>query len=233
MTDEKIKITQTLPMETVQWPAVLELLHRTFKYSFNDAMEHVRSFTRRVRRPLSASWFLRRELTDQENAIIASICVISGGDSVRLSTGCARKMGFISLQYRFTVTCTPALVREQSHGSAIPQIALSVAGRELYLTKLWQVLLTQVALFVLGSLLYALLAGLLLYGVAVLVLFIETPALSTIAATRAPSIGIALVCVLAGLAGIFGRAIRNLSLLAWTRVSSVVCRRWLEAKKSI
>ena len=90
---------------------------------------------------------------------------------------------------------------------------MSFLGIELWIRSLLEGVFFYSMLAVLGIASYVILAGFLMYAVGVFLLFIAEPGIMSVAAIHHPSIGLALLCLLVGLAGICGRAFRNLMSL--------------------
>ena len=215
-TDYRIRVE--LPIDEVNWPVVLSILMSRFRMSFPQADRLSKSFCKSLLKPLSTKWFKARNVTADENKVVCAICEAHGADVLMLSEEREMRLASLAIGYRQRIIFTPQFRPPHSSsdfGRAIPEIELNLLGAKLRLASLVEVLLTQTALALIATIFFALIAGCLLYGAAVAILFVFHPAALTLAATRSAPLGLALICMLVGVAGIAGRAIHNLTGLAF------------------
>lgn len=210
-------VKKELPLDEVHWPGVLDLLSRRFELSFRQADEILQRFFKRFLRPFCVHWYIGR-LSEEENSLLLAACECQGADVLVLSWHKELHLGAFGFLYQQAVQFEPRLKRrkdERPYGACRARIEVALLGRRLVLNSLGAVLCFQVCFLGLALALYVAAMGLLLYGMAVFLLFLHLPVPVTIAATKEASIGLGLLCFLMGLAVIFGRAVRNISALVW------------------
>lgn len=216
-TDTDYKIRLELDLDSVAWPTVLKVLCDKFKLTFQQANQSISDFTRRFRDTLNLSWFLRKELSSEEGKLLAAVCEVHGADAVSISSSRRLICGWPSFILRQQVEFYPSFRQsEQSKkgGYLVAQHTVNIFGRNIKIEKLWQALIAHSIFISLAVLSFVLVVGCLLYGLSVFLLFLIEPAFVTLAATNSATLGLALICVLVGMAGIFGRALQNLYKLA-------------------
>ncbi len=215
--EKDYKISIELELGAVAWAAVLRILCDNFKLSYEQASRLIRNFHKHFRSVLSLRWLVFSELSVDEGRLLAAICEVHGADAVRiwLSRGLLGSHSRIKLRQQ--IDFFPAFRTNQQAakgGYLLARYVISFFGRELVICKVWQALLVHVLFVLFAIVSYVLLVGCLLYGLSVLLLFIMEPAFVTLAATNRAPLGLALLCMLVGLAGIFGKAVHNLLIVA-------------------
>jgi len=150
---------------------------------------------------------------------MAAVCEAHGIDLPTFRVEKKLRVAGVGLEYRKILDVEPCLSRATGGVAEVgARIDVSVCGVSLVLTRLWQVVALNSVLTLLAILSYVLLVGAFLYGSAVLVVLILEPVGTAITATRHGGIGLALLCILVGVAGVFGRALANVSRLGLTRL---------------
>lgn len=205
------RVTVTLPFREVAWAKVLDLLVSRFRNDFFDADADLRRFFKSFHLLLNLRWFRSSRLHETDNSIAVAMCEVHSADTVVLVHDRPIQIGTIPFRYRLLLTLTPRLSRkeERETGRQSARIELTGFGRTIALTKTHHIALAQLLVIVVGILTYVVLCFMLLYGVSVLWQFHLSPAETIIAGTKRLDIGLALLAVFVGLAGIFGRAFSN------------------------
>jgi len=207
-----------LDFDAVNWPGVLKILSGRFKLSFLAADRELKDFVRRFLRPFNLYWYLHPHLSEQDNRLLMVVCECHGADVVVLSFRRALHIGALEIQYMQEIEFVPRFRQaEPGAGLCRPRIEVRFLGLRVVLGRLWSALCFQAACFVFAVLLYVLGMGLMLYGLAVFLLFLHLPLPVTLAATKQAPLGLALLCFLTGLAAISGRAVRNVFGLLWEK----------------
>jgi hypothetical protein len=211
---EVLKIREEIEFDAVRWSKVLDLLVSKFKYSFEEADLLVHDFLKRFRKPFNLYWFLNRHLSRPDNSVLAAVCNCHGADTVVLHRRRALSMFGLKVEYAQSIEFEPNLRPTQSDalpGTCLPRIETTILRRKIVLLDTRQTVLFQAGLTLLALVAYVLIMGLVLYGLAVITLFVLRPYETTMAATRSLHLGFALLSVLVGVAGFFGRAVNNIS----------------------
>lgn len=219
--DKSLRISIELALSQVHWKLVGSILVSHFDLEQQAAEKLTAAFRRRLAGPLSLYWFRASRLCRDDEKVLAALCEAHGADTLSLYSGQRFSIWRLSCAYRQQITFHHASGRQAAGSSAqiVPEVTVELGGWQFRLQRLRSVLLMQILLVLSGALFYAVAAACLLYGVAVVLLFFVEPAYVTLAATRRLPLGLALVCMLAGLAGICGRAFRNVLGLVWQRLS--------------
>lgn len=218
MTGEK-KIRCAFTPAEVQWVRVLDVLVNRFRVPFLTADEQVRQFLKRLHRPFSLEFFRGRALSESDRQLMAAVCEAHGIDLPTFRIEKKLRVAGVGIEYRKILDVEPCLSRATGGAAEVrARIDVEVCGVSLVLTRLWQVVALNGVLTLLAILSYVLLVGAFLYGSAVLVVLILEPVGTAITATRHGGIGLALLCILVGAAGVFGRALANVSRLGLTRL---------------
>lgn len=205
----------------MRWSKVLDLLVSKFSLSFNDTDQMMRDFFARYRKPFNLYWYLNRRLSAPDNMILSAICNYHGADIVELIRNKSIRLGPLLIAYRQKILFEPNLrgARGDSQpGTCTPSIEVDLLGFKWALETTRSLLTFQAILTVLAIIAYVVGMGLILYGFSVLFLFLQMPIETTAAATTDAPIGLALLCVLVGLAGFFGKAVSNLFNLTYERI---------------
>jgi len=215
------RITVTVPFQEVAWAKALDLLVGRFKLPFLKADRAVHDFFKRYFRVLNLSWFRRRPMSEIDNSIATALCELYSADTIAITHERPIKIGPLEFGYGLSLAMTPNLSRQtdRSTGTVSPRVVFVGFGRRLELTQLRQIVLAQLVAILSGIVCYVVLATCLLYGVSVLWQFHRAPVDVIIAATSRLDIGVALLAIFVGFAGLFGRAIRNVYGLARERLS--------------
>jgi hypothetical protein len=213
------RITVTVPFQEVAWAKALDVLVGRFKLPFLDADRAVHDFFKRFFRVLNQSWFRRRAISELDNSIATALCEIYSADTIVITHERPLKIGPLEFGYGLSLALAPTLTRqsERSTGTVTPRVVLAGFGRRVELTRLRHIVGAQCVTILVAIVCYVVLAACLLYGVSVLWQFHRAPAEVIIAATSQIEIGVALLAVSVGFAGLFGRAIRNVFGLARER----------------
>lgn len=214
------RITVTLPFHDVSWAKVLDLLVSRFKSDFLVADANLRRFFKRFFLLLNLRWFRSTHLDETDNSIAVAMCEVHSADTIVVIHDRPIHVGTIPFRYRLLLSLTPRLSRSDGResGRQSARIELTGFGKTIAITKPHHVVLAHIAVISMAILTYVLLSFMLLYGVSVLCAFHLSPAETIIAGTRRLDIGLALLAVLVGIAGIFGRAIANVWKLVAARL---------------
>ena len=221
--DEKdLRIRAELDLSQVHWKLAASILVSHFDLMQSAAEVLVAGFRRRCEGPLQLTWFKTKALSKADSQVFAALCEAHGADALSISVTHCFAPGGVTFGYRHQVFFQLAPGSRAAGGVVLaqPGLELIVGKWNVVLRSLRSVLILQLLLVMLAILFYVVAAGCFLYGVAVLLLFLADPAYVTVAATKRLPVGLALVCMLAGLAGICGRAVRNIIRLFWQGVSS-------------
>ena len=208
---ERMIIRHALPIEHVNWAAVLDLMVRRFKIPFVAADKQLNDFLKRFCRPLNLAWFLDSALSEDDNLLMQLVGECHGADIVTLVFERRIRLGPGCIAYRHAYEFEPRFGRAQATGTVRPRVELRILGRQVTLASARAVALCQLLVSLLGVVFYVVVVGLLLYGLSVLMLFLREPMDVTRAATSRASIGTALLCVLVAVAALTGRAVRNIA----------------------
>lgn len=208
--NEKVKslrLSTILEIENVNWSVVESILSSRFQLSSHAAQNLINRVVKRLKKPLNLYWFLKHKDTSDQDRFAAALCEAHGADRIILTQSKTLRAG-LSIGYEQSNQFTA-----RKHKSSA-SIILKRCGLQLRLSKAWQVIMVQLLLTVSAIIFFVLISACFLYGCSVLILFLWEPAVITVAATRNFTIGLALVCMLAAVAGLSGRAIDNLTRLA-------------------
>lgn len=206
------RITVSIRFEDVEWARVLDILVGRSKRSFLVADRALHDFFKRFFRLLNLEWFRNRPLSSNDNTIATALCELHSADTVVIRHSRPVRVGPLQFDYTFGLALTPQLGRQARGGlgASAGRIELCGFGRRVVLERTSQIVVAQGCVAVGGVVCYVLLATCLLYGMSVLWQFHRSPVETLIAATTRLDIGVALLAVAIGIAGLFGRIFRNL-----------------------
>lgn len=211
---QTLRIRSQLSVKQVNWQLVFSILCNNFRVQEEQARKCIASFIESFSEPLSVRWVRGASLSDEERQLLLALCEAHGADIVTLTADRELHLGPIAVSYRHSIIfelSRPEPNAERALTVGTPAYSLSTLGRTVSLSTLSAVVFARVGMLLGGALLTAFLLGLFIYGTAIAVLFLLDPAYMTYAATQKASFGFALLCMLVGAAGIFGRAIANIS----------------------
>lgn len=220
MPAEELRITLTLSVDEVHWPQVLELLTKRNRLSFRQADAILQSFFERFLKPFNLYWFTKDRLSPEDNKLAAAICECHGADTIIMTVERPFRAGPIRSFYQQSISFAPQLrASEQApEGRCAARIELSVFGRTHVVSSLSEALFLYAVFSFVGVFSFVFAMGAFLYSLAVFLLFLDSPDGITEAATKDPTVGLALLCFLVATAAIFGRAVSNLANLAYKRI---------------
>lgn len=208
----KLKITVEMPIQNINWKLVRRILQNNFNLSETKAIAAIDSFTERFAKPLNHFWKFRKSLSGLDVKVVLASCETHGADILILKVDNRLRVSSFGFGYVHEVQFEPngKSYADRSVAFSVRKMCLRLLGYEIALSKIWHLIVVDLLLLLLGTFLTVLLLGFLLYGLAITLLFWWTPIDVTLAATQNASIGLGLICVLVGGAGIFGRAIKNI-----------------------
>lgn len=186
--------------------ALLSQLDRGSKLNLRNLKWQINNFIDRISSPFEIYWYRFPVLSLEDQRIVAVIAEMYGADRLIVQVSYQIEIVGQLLRYVQRITFLPWEGRET--GRVHPEIFLEVFGIKRQLTTIAQVFMVRLILLLGFALLYAIFLGVLLYGLAVGLLFQELPAETLALATKQPLIGLALLCFLMGIAGVLGRAVR-------------------------
>ena len=218
---QRLRIKASLGCDEVNWPLALSTLISRFNIPFDDASKMLVRFRNELMRPLGLYWFVKSRLSDPYKTVVLAICQAHGVDQIHLTQTRKIKVGIVGVDYEQELTLVPRLDSQVKRNK--PEIynvrqRISLLGLDIDIRTRQKLLLVQLLLAALAAVTFSLFAGLILYGLSVFMIFLMSPATMTIAATRNASLGIALMCTLIGISGIFGRAIANVTRESYLRI---------------
>ena len=220
MTDQII-IRKRIKSRDVWWEGVHETLKSRFSIPPDQAGNSVKIFRARIASPVSLYWYRHPQLPVADNQIVAAICECHGADSISITTEKSWDIPLCHVAYHQTIEFEPCFRKgdnQPGKGTCRPVLEFHVGKRVLHFQGLPASLAVQLALLILAAISYAIVAGLFLYSLAVFITFLRDPVPVSMAATRHSHIGLALLCLLVGLAAISGKAIREAILLLKTKL---------------
>lgn len=211
--ERQLAIRRELAVNDVAWPQIVDLVKARAKCSHKVASRWVAEFYRCSKRAIELRWYQRGPLSKRENLVASCIAQRYSADIVVLTQISQLRIGGFVLSYYHAIEFQPdfgAAKQSRPGGDAKPQVVIGLGRLEISVEtggKALLVYLVTAAIMIVG---YVVVLGLLLYGVAVLVMFWQHPFGMTTAATSHATIGLALLCTLVGGAGILGRLISRL-----------------------
>ncbi len=211
---QKFRLRARLAFDEINWALALSILVSRFEIPFDQASQMLKSLRLEIFRPLSLYWFMRSTLNSSARMVMLAVCQAHGIDQLTIDTKRALRFGIFNIDYTQVISFAPHF--DSQEGLRTTEVfgvtqTLCAFGLKLGIRTRHRLVLVQTILAALAAIAFSAFAGLLLYGVSVLLVFVMSPATVTIAATRSAPLGIALVCSLIGIAGIFGRAFANLA----------------------
>ena len=211
-----MKLSKEVDLNAVRWESLAEALTKRYKLPPELAKGWIDDFRRRSSTLFAIYWFRHSGISAPDNHLVACLCEMNGADTVTIVDERSVSLPGGPLSYRQTLEFTPELRRLELpgfKGKLIPEISLRWGRWRYRIHSIQQAVLCYVVFGFLGIVSYVLLAGLCLYGVAVLLLFIYEPQNVLFAVSRRGSMGFAFLAFLVGVAGIFGKAVRNILAL--------------------
>ncbi len=208
----EIRLSTELPLNSVNWEGVSDLLVKRFHLTIEKAAKKIDEFVQLFIVPLEPFWFSRTELSSDYNRLLACICEVHGVDSITLHKEIKLDLGPLSLSHKLKIKFTPALKnlsKGEGRTAIEPQIDLQLFGRSVTIRNQREVLSWRILALSSAIILSVPFLGCFLYSFAVFMVFLESPSEFTIVAFDHASLGLALLCFFVGFAGLFGRAAVN------------------------
>lgn len=206
------RLKKTVTLREIHWPAVAAVLVENLKMPAPAAEKILESFIRKLTEPFEIHWFVNPIMSTQENSVAAAICETVGADIVVVQIRRTMKLMGLRFVYQTAVDLEPSFRRGDAAlgaGRASPVVRLS-AGRFVWrLDNCDKTLFASILFSIAAGAAYAILYGLLLYGVSVVALFLVEPGAMTKLATTKLHIGAALLGTLVAGAAVFGKAVKN------------------------
>ena len=201
-------------LEALDWGAVHRSLVEDGKVSEARSRRLIREFIAKLRIPVHAHWLRGRGLSPDEGRVLRALCEIMSADTLTIhsvSNTSALTLGSrCEAEISFSPFSTPG---EGAFGRVGAIYAVSMPGVHVVIDTFPRALAFYSIVLLAGVVFYAVVFGMLLYSLSVFLLFLADPALMTVAATNHPSLGLALLCFLVALAGLSGKAVRNITRL--------------------
>jgi len=213
--NEKLKprLRRNVAFQDIAWDAVLESLRDNAHLADKDSKVVLGRFIKKLKAPFNVQWLTKKALSLEEHEILLAMSEVIGADFFTIILERDLDISLLAPKYHAEVELAPFVkgsVRDEFRGTATARYTLSLFGYNIKITGIAQAIIFYLLILITGALLYALLIGILLYSVAIVFLFIADPELMTIAAIRHPSMILALLCFLVALAGLSGKAFRNI-----------------------
>ena len=222
MAGTKPRLRVSMHLADIGWDSVRSSLLEEAGMTGAMATALVRDFLRKLTSPINVHWLGNKSLSREEQKVVLTLCELYGADVLNVALERTFTVPLLEIRYRGEIAFDPFARDERGEGrtgTASGRYEIALPGVTIRVNSLFHAAALYAALSVVGVLLYVVLAGMLLYSVAVFLLFIADPELMTIAAVNHPSIGLALLCLLVGLAGLGGKAFRNVATLVRERIS--------------
>ncbi len=213
---EPLSITRRIEASDVLWRGVEEILVGRLRWDKQKAEKKLVSFRRRFLFPYNLYWLCHQTLNEADNSIAMAICECHGADKIVLSGRGIVDSPVFSASCRQVVALKPGF-RKEDRGNSRLLIEFGLRSHRFVVDGVFPIILVYLAGILLALLSYILVAGLLLYSLAVFVAFLWAPVDVTYAATRVSHIGLALLCFLVCLAALTGKAWRNIAGLIGLR----------------
>ncbi len=204
-----LRIHRKLESDLIPWNRLQEVLASRHRLGISTAGRLASDLRERTECLFSLGTLHEQPLSSQENGAVRSLVELVGADEVTVSSSRDFFTGPLRLRLTRCTHLRPGL-RQDSAGSAESCLILECAGRSLCARQRIGAYLLFGALVLAASATYAILFGLLLYAFSVFYVFLQMPGDVTLAAVRQLPVGLALLAMLVGLAGLSGRAFVNL-----------------------
>jgi len=185
-----LRIRREMTLEELHWNAVKLHLIGHAAVSSAQADTALKSFIKRFTLPGNPYWHLRSSPDASDRAVLRAAALCHSADTICIS----HLRSFSTALCRFEHKQT--LCYDLQSGSAEMHGSIAALGIILTLDTLPRTIAFDIALCCFAILTYVLLAGCLIYGTAVFVVFLGDPAAVTFAATKNGAIGAALLCYL-------------------------------------
>jgi hypothetical protein len=212
---QALTISKSMQVREVPWGRVFEIATERGKLEYKVATREFDRFLTRLLRPFNLYWFLGRRRSDAESRIVDALGEVLGADEVILLHTWKGSLWRIGYLYQFSLYLTPSFRSALGRAESRATIECGIAGQGVLIRHALMAMVVQLVGVVGASLLFALFAGVVLYGVALLLLFFNSPVAVTLSATRNASIGMGLLLSLVVVAAVVGRALANLGSLAF------------------
>lgn len=207
------RIKKTADFKEIHWPSVASVLVANLKLPECGASKTLRQFLEKLREPFEIHWFVNPIMSTEENACAAAICQTIGADSAVVQIKRTIRIAGLRFAYQADVEFEPSFRRGEASsgaGRARPVVSLGIGGWTWRLDHCDKVLFAGLSSSLAAGFAYAVLYGMVLYGVAVLSIFLVEPGEMTKIAVSKLHIGLALLGTLVGAAAIFGAAVKNI-----------------------
>lgn len=212
-----VRLKKSIQFSEIHWPSVEQILVQHFKLTDLESASLIKRFTHRMRQPFGLHWFINENLSPADNTVAAAICESVGADGITISVNRSINLLALRFNYHSNFEFLPSFKRggeDKQLGYCKPSVTIALARFERVLNTTKQIMLAGSLISAVGAIMYAIAFGMLLYGISVACLFFAEPGEMTVVALSKGHIGLALLCTLIGIAGIFGRAIKNIAGLA-------------------
>ena len=206
------RIHRALQFNEVEWRNVVERLITRFHLEPASAKQLVNRFFEHFLAPLEPFWFRHPMLSAEYNRLVGSICEVHGADSITLEKISRLPLGPFSVVHQLRLNLVPTLKsfeEERSVTACRPDLSVSIFGSTYKIASAMQVVLWRLLSMFVAIALAVPFMGCLLYALFVFIIFLESPTELTITALNDGPIGLALLCFMVGVAGLFGRAVKN------------------------
>lgn len=217
--ETELRLRLSVNSSDVAWNAVRETLSGAGDNPRQDVK--LRKFIRSLHSPVNMHWLGERILAPDELEIVRSLCEYYSVDFLTITVDRKFKLPLLDPEYQAQIVFEPFFKDDSAQrriGRAKGSYRISLFSRTFDLSTVPRALAFYLLLAVAGTMSYVLLMGFLLYSFSVVLLFVADPGLATAAAINRPSIGLALVCFLTALAGLSGKAVRNVARLLHKRL---------------
>lgn len=228
MSAKKPRVRVRVPEEDVPWESILESLGENSTVDDKALRRQLKNFVKKIRTPFNGEWLGAPLLSKEEQKIALALSEIFGADVVTILRERSFGSSPLKIVYKGEVELNPFGKMEEERvsagsggerrGVAQGNFRLSMPGLEIDINTMPRAVLFYFLLMLIGIIMYVLIVGMLLYAVAVFLLFLADPEMMTVVATTHSSVGLALLCLLTGLAGLSGKAVRNVVSLIRTRL---------------
>lgn len=231
---EDLRIRVQLEPESIEWDDVLDCLVSRYKINEKEARRKIKTFIRKVSRLADLSWFKSSFLEEDDEKIAACMAGHYSADVMALKRNSVIVPGVCVISQVIEIQPWPAVSAERvsekpseevthikrTRGIQSATLVVKLFGKEIAVRRLRDAVSLHFCFSLFGVIFYALLAGLLLYGTAVLLLLVEEPEVMTIAITRNVELFLGLLSLLVFLAAIWGRAVSNLIAFSREKMAS-------------
>lgn len=220
MSGTKSRLRLSMHFGDVAWDSVRDSLKVEMKLSETEAGRLIRNFIRKLTSPVNAQWLGKRALSGDEHKVVLALCEIHGADVLTLNHERVFSVPLMEIRYLAEIEFDPFVRTDgtaERSGTVSGRYSIRFPGTTVHLSRIRHAVAFYGVLMIAGVFLYVLLAGMLFYALAVFLLFLADPEMMTVVATKEPSIGLALLCFLVAVAGLGGRAFRNIAALLRSR----------------